>query len=332
MIELLYPYALLLMLLPPAFYYFLPPIKGMHGDALRIPFLADLKRISYKNGEIWNFSSDNHHFSMKFWLLYLLWGLLCLSAARPIMLGEPQRLPNEGRDIMLVLDISTSMLEPDFSYHGRSATRLSAVKNVVYDFAKKRISDRIGLILFGTRAYLQSPLTYDKAAIKDILFSMQAGMAGDSTSIGDALALALKNMHQSQQPDKQVIILLTDGENHDGSLSMAQAIKMAEEENIKIYTIGVGSPNLFFKMLSAVGLQGLDEQELKVLAQKTRGQYFRAASTEDLNKIYQLIDQLEPSDNEERFIQASTELYYIPLLLAWILGCLVIFRWRRKSK
>lgn len=332
MIELVYPYAFLLLLLPILYYYLLPAVKGMHGDALKIPFIADLKRISLQNGSIWNLAHDTGKFSSRFWLLYLLWALLCLAATRPVMLGEPQPLPNEGRDIMLVLDISTSMLETDFSYRGRATTRLNAVKNVVYDFTQKRIADRIGLILFGTRAYLQSPLTYDKAAIKDILFSMQAGMAGDSTSIGDALALALKNMRQSEQPDKQVIILLTDGENNDGSLSMAQAIKMATEEKIKIYTIGVGSPNLFFKMLSAVGLQGVDEQELKVLAQNTRGQYFRAASTEDLNKVYQLIDQLEPSETEERYVQQAEELYYIPLLIAWLLAMLEIFLWRRKRK
>lgn len=321
MIRLAFPYALGLLLLPWIFYYLLPPIRGIYGDALKVPFVADLKRINIKGGYIWRTSSsDNANISPKFWYMYLIWVLLCLATARPQIEGEAHRLPNEGRDIMLVLDISTSMLESDFSYRGRLMTRLDAVKNTVSDFVKKRASDRIGLILFGTRAYLQAPLTYDKAAVQDILYSMQAGMAGDSTSIGDALALALKNMRLTKKPDSQVIILLTDGENNDGSLSMVEAIKLAKQENIKIYTIGVGSPNVFFKMLTAAGLRGIDENELKDLAEITKGQYFRASSAADLQKVYQIIDALEAINEDERYIQEVTEIYYIPLAIAWILA------------
>ncbi len=245
-----YPYAFLLLLVPFLVYKLLPAVKGMHGDALRVPFLSDLERISIASGGIWapQSSSSNNTISKPFIWLYLVWALLCVAAARPQIVGEPMRLQNNSRDIMLVLDISTSMLEPDFSFANRRITRLDAVKKVVSDFTTKRANDRIGLILFGTRAYLQAPLTYDKASLNDILWSMQAGMAGDSTSIGDALALALKNL-KDQTGDK-VIILLTDGENNDGSLSLAQAIKLAKDEGIKTYTIGVGSPNVFFQMLS----------------------------------------------------------------------------------
>lgn len=332
MMQLAFPYALILLPLPLILYYVFPPIKGMYGDALRIPFITDLKRINIKSGSIWHIGSrEQSALSGRFLFLYLIWGLLCLAAARPQIAGEAHRMPNEGRDIMLVLDISTSMLETDFSYNGHRLTRIDAVKATVSDFVKKRASDRIGLILFGTRAYLQAPLTYDKAAIKDILYSMQAGMAGDSTSIGDALALALKNMRLTQKPDSQVIILLTDGENNDGSLSMAEAIKLAAQENIKIYTIGVGSPNLFFKMLTAVGLQGIDESELKDLAQMTKGQYFRASSAQDLQKVYQMIDALEPATEEERFIQEVDEIYYIPLLAAWILALIAVFMQRGRK-
>lgn len=332
MIEFAFPYALFLLLLPWLVYYLLPPMKGMYGDALKVPFIADLKRISIKSGGIWK-SSDNKnaHFSLKFVWLYSVWILLCLAVARPQIAGEPRRIPNEGRDIMLVLDISTSMLETDFSYQGHRLTRLDAVKKTAADFVQKRASDRIGLILFGTRAYLQAPLTYDKAAVKDILYSMQAGMAGDSTSIGDALALALKNMRMTDRPDSQVIILLTDGENNDGSLSMGEAIKLAAQENIKVYTIGVGSPNLFFKMLTAVGLQGIDEGELRKLAETTKGQYFRAASAADLQKVYQMIDALEATTDEEKYVQELKEIYYIPLSAAWLLALIAAFVQRGKK-
>ena len=329
MITLAFPYAFALLILPWLVYYLLPAVKGLYGDALRIPFIADLKNINIKSKGLWRTTTDyKTAWSAKFLYLYLIWGLLCLALSRPQVVGEAHPLPDEGRDIMLVLDISTSMLETDFSYRGHRMTRLDAVKHTVADFVKKRASDRVGLILFGTRAYLQAPLTYDKSAVQDILYSMQAGMAGDSTSIGDALALALKNMRLNKQPDSQVIVLLTDGENNDGSLSMSEAIKLAKQENIKIYTIGVGSPNLFFKMLTAVGLQGIDETELKELAETTKGQYFRAASASDLQKVYQMIDALEPMSKEDRYVQEVREVYYIPLLAAWILSLIAILMQR----
>lgn len=331
MIEWIFPQALVLLVLPFVTYFFLPHLKGMQGDALKIPFISDLKRIAIKGGSIWDTPNlNNSKISRRFVLLYLIWFLLVAAFSRPVTLGTPQRLPAQGRDIMLVLDISTSMLERDFRYQNYLIDRLTAVKHTVSEFVKKRANDRLGLILFGTRAYLQSPLTYDKAALLEILYSMQAGMAGDSTSIGDALALALKNMRQSADANSQVIILLTDGENNDGSLTLPQAIKLAQDENIKVYTIGVGSPDLFFKMLSLA--QGLDEDELKSLAEVTKGQYFRAADTADLQKIYDLIDQLETSSAQENYVQDVKEWYYIPLLMAVILACILVILSRKGGK
>lgn len=323
-----YPYAFLLLLVPFLVYKLLPAVKGMHGDALKVPFLSDLERISLASGGIWapQSSSSNNTISKPFIWLYLVWALLCVAAARPQIVGEPMRLQNNSRDIMLVLDISTSMLEPDFSFANRRITRLDAVKKVVSDFTTKRTNDRIGLILFGTRAYLQAPLTYDKASLNDILWSMQAGMAGDSTSIGDALALALKNL-KDQTGDK-VIILLTDGENNDGSLSLAQAIKLAKDEGIKTYTIGVGSPNVFFQMLS-LAPQGVEDKGLKELARQTKGQYFRAENTSDLQKVYDLIDKLEPSQGDENYIRETKDIFYLPLLAAILLGLGLAFIMKR---
>jgi Ca-activated chloride channel family protein len=257
-------------------------------------------------------------------MLYALWLLLVIAGAKPQYIGEPIRLKNEGRDIMLVLDISTSMTEKDFLYSGQRISRLEAVKRVVSEFADKRANDRIGLILFGTRAYLQSPLTFDKASIKEILWAMRAGMAGDSTSIGDALGLALKNLREDKNKDKKIIILLTDGENNDGLVSMGQAIKLAADENIKTYTIGVGSPNVFFKMIS-LSSSGVDERAMSELAKLTKGQYFKAENTAELQKIYQIIDKLEPTTNDEKYISEITELYYVPLLLAVFLGVLMFY-------
>lgn len=318
MIIFAYPLLFSLLALPFLFYYLMPSTKGLHGDALKIPFIADLKRISISAGSVWNNMSSGGKASLKFWMLFVVWSLLCIAAARPQILGAPLKLKNETRDIMLVLDISTSMLESDFSYANRRITRLDAVRKVISDFADKRANDRMGLILFGTKAYMQAPLTYDKASVKDILWSMQAGMAGDSTSIGDALALALKKI-RDDKTDNKVIILLTDGENNDGSLSLAQAIKLAADEKIKVYTIGVGSANVFFKMLSLPAV-GVDEKGLNLLAKATKGQYFRAENTADLQKIYNMIDDLEPDLSDSKYVQETTELYYIPLLLAVLIS------------
>ena len=325
-----FPYAFLLILLPFIWRFLWPAAKGLHGDALKIPFIKDLEKISIKSGALWQMgaSTEGYRLSKLFWWLFVIWVLLVIAVARPQWVGEPIRLKNESRDIMLVLDISTSMLEPDFAYNNRRIDRLSAVKKTASDFISKRANDRIGLILFGTRAYLQSPLTFDKKSVEEILWSMDAGMAGDSTSIGDALGLALKTLKDAPKGDNKVIILLTDGENNDGSLSMPQAVKLAAEEGIKTYTIGVGSKNSFLGLFLGAA-PGVDEKGLKALAQATAGQYFRAEDTSTLQQIYNYIDKLEAAPQENRFIRETTELYYIPLLAAIILSFILALVVRR---
>ncbi len=317
MINFAFPYAFLLLLCPLIIRYGLPPLKGMHGDALKIPFLADLQKIALKSGGVWGYNLGKSSSNIKLFILYALYICLVFAAARPQWLGEPLPLRAQSRDIMMIMDISNSMLEPDFAIGRQRINRLIAAKKTASDFLDKRANDRVGLILFGTRAYLQAPLTYDKASVKDILWNMDAGMAGNSTSIGDALGLALKNL-KSENNDK-VIILLTDGENNDGSLSMQDAISLAEDENVKIYTIGVGSETAFID--SIFGMQigiarssGLDEQGLKDLAEISKGRYFRAKDTQSLQKIYNEIDKLEPSLNQEQFVRETKELFYLPLL------------------
>ena len=321
MMHFAFPWAWGLLVLPFVWRMTVPALKGLHGDALKVPFIGDLEKISIKSGALWQMSSlsNRKEFGLAFWLLYGIWVLLTAAAARPQWVGEPIRLPNQSRDIMLVLDISTSMLTPDFSYQGHQIDRLTAVKKTASDFIKKRANDRIGLILFGTRAYLQSPLTFDKSSVAEILWSMDAGMAGDSTSIGDALGTALKTLKQTPTNNNKVIVLLTDGENNDGSISLPQAIKLAEAEGIKTYTIGVGSRATFMGMF--LGNAGVDEQGLKAIAKATEGQYFRAENTSGLQKIYNYIDQLEGQKQQSNFVRETKELYYIPLLAA-IIACL----------
>lgn len=334
MISFASPYMFLLLLLPFIVSYLFPAIKGVHGDALHITFLRDLANIKIKSGYIWGKYDNKSSFfnSLSKFILLMIYILLVIAISRPQWVGKPIRIKNEGRDILMVMDISTSMLENDFSYNGRRINRLQAVKSVASNFIDKRIEDRIGLVLFGSRAYLQSPLTFDKQSVKDILWSMDAGMAGNSTAIGDALGVALKSIKNDENKENNIIILLTDGENNDGSLSLPQAINLAKDENIKIYTIGVGGgANLIQSILSyKIALpSGLDEKSLQAIADETNGRYFRAEDTVSLSKIYDAIDMLEPQSSDNNYVQEVREYYYIPLLCAILLSILLLLIRRR---
>ncbi len=326
MIVFAYPKLFLLLLLPLLYFFVVPPKKQLFGDALKVPFLNDLKAI--KSDSVFSkFKLAHKSFAslLKFTYLFLIWTLLTTAIARPQLVGEPYRLDANNRDIMLVIDISTSMLQPDFSTPNQRIDRLSAVKAVVSAFIQKRTDDKIGLILFGTRAYLQSPLTFDRTSVQEILLNTDAGMAGQSTSIGDALGLALKNLRNEKNKDNKVIILLSDGESNDGALSMAQAINLAEKEGIKVYTIGVGAEANFINSLFGLRNNELDEKSLKLLAQRTKGNYFRATDLNSLADIYNRIDSLEPEQTEGTFVQDKTDLFYIPLIMALVMVFFFLF-------
>lgn len=328
MIHFAHPLFFWLLPLPLITYYLFPRIKNKCGYSLRVPFLASLQNIQdeFQSRQLAvTLPFRSLKISLKFLYLFLIWFFLVVAISRPQKIGEPYRIDTENRDIMLVIDISTSMLQPDFSTTTRRIDRLSAVKAVVSTFVQNRTEDRIGLILFGTQAYLQAPLTFDKAAVIDILSNTDAGMAGRSTSIGDALGLALKTLKQDNkaQTNNKVIVLLTDGENNDGSLSMAQAIDLADKEKIKIYTIGVGAD--FAATLFNFRGNDLDEASLKQLAQKTAGTYFRATDLNSLAQIYRQIDALEPQKGDKNIVQDITELFFIPLTVAMILAIMLIF-------
>ncbi len=336
MIILQYPVVLGLLLLPFLIYYLLPPLKGVHGDALRVPFLQDIAQINLLAGSLWGQKNQGNSSKLFYAILYISWIFLCLAASRPQWVGEPIRTNNYGRDILLVTDISTSMLEPDFTYNNRRIDRLTAVKIAADNFIKQRTSDRIGLILFGTRAYLQAPITFDKQSVLDILWSTDAGMAGNSTAIGDAVGLALKTLSASKTANKdKTIILLTDGENNDGSLSMPEVLKLAKDENIKIYTIGVSGENKVINSFFGIKIpqiKGLDEETLKLLAAETKGNYYRASDTSALQQIYKEIDHLEPSLDEDQYIQERKDLFYYPLSISLGIILLLLLLTRRKGK
>ena len=239
---------------------------------------------------------------------------------------------------MLALDISGSMEMSDMMLQGHPATRLMVVKHAAEQFVKDRMGDRIGLILFGTQAYLQTPLTYDRHNVLLRLEDATAGLAGKTTAIGDALGLAVKRL-QAVPAKGRMIILLTDGVNNSGVLAPLKAAELARDDGIKVYTIGLGAESntqTFGGMLMGMNMSAeLDEDTLKTIASLTGGRYFRATDIQSLQSIYQTIHQMETITQEEATIRPQHDYYPWPLGMAvflfffWLLvrgGLLTTFR------
>ena len=260
-------------------------------------------------------------------LAILAWLILLLAGMRPQWVGEPVVLPLSGRDLMLAVDLSDSMKARDMQISGRRVNRLQAVQAIAGDFIRQREGDRLGLILFGSEAYLQSPLTLDRSTVDTLLSEAVIGIAGPRTAIGNAIALAVKRLKNRQGQDK-VLILLTDGENTAGIIPPEQAVQLAKEIGLKVYTIGIGaaSSSSFTGLFSS--RSGVDEQALENIAQATGGRYFRARDTRELTQIYALIDQLETVEEEVRSLRPVKELYHWPASLALILAGLIL--WMRQ--
>lgn len=255
----------------------------------------------------------------------LAWLLLVVAAARPQWVGEPIELPTSGRDLMLAVDISGSMEERDSEIRGKAVSRLQAVQIVAADFIRRREGDRIGLLLFGERAYLQAPLSLDRETVAALLLDASVGLAGQRTAIGDAIGLSLKKLRDSEKDQQErVLVLLTDGASNAGALSVAKAVELAAEEDLRIHTIGFGNEREvgfgFFKQKMA---SDVDERALQYVAEQTGGQYFRARDADDLAKIYQLIDQLEPIERDVQVFRPITALFWMPLLAALLLSVLL---------
>lgn len=250
--------------------------------------------------------------------------LLVSALARPQWTNKTTENLTEGIDIMLTIDTSGSMKAEDFHLEGSEVNRLDVIKKVVDNFIVHRSQDRMAMVVFGEKAYTQCPLTFDKETIRTFLDWVHIGIAGDGTAIGNALAVSVKRL--KDQPTKsKIIILLTDGRNNAGEVAPLMAAQIAKEYHIKVYTIGVGSrgpvpypQETRFGTRRVFAQLDLDEDTLKEIAGMTGGEYFRATETEELNKIYQTIDQMEKTEIKVKEYQESEELY-APFLLAGLL-------------
>ncbi|MDX1812033.1 MAG: VWA domain-containing protein, partial [Gammaproteobacteria bacterium] len=213
------------------------PAAEIQSAALRMPYYQQW--LSAQGGSA-NYVTNKN---LNRYLLYLAWILLIAASAKPMWIGDPVSLPSSGRDIMLAIDLSGSMENADFVLNDQRVDRLTAVKAVAGDFIERRKGDRIGLILFGKRAYVQTPLTFDLKTVEYMLKEAEIGLAGKETAIGDGIGLAVKRL-QERPVDSRVLILLTDGANTAGEVEPIKAAELAKEMGLKIYTIGVGADQM----------------------------------------------------------------------------------------
>ncbi|QSX28843.1 VWA domain-containing protein [Shewanella cyperi] len=265
--------------------------------------------------------------------LLLLWALLLLALSRPQWLGDPIELPSKGRDLMLAVDLSGSMQIEDMVLNGATVDRFTLIQQVVSDFIERRKGDRLGLILFADHAYLQAPLTQDRRSVAQYLREAQIGLVGKQTAIGEAIALAVKRF-DSLEDSNRILVLLTDGSNNAGDMAPDQAAAIAAERKVKIYSIGVGAEAMerrtLFGRERVNPSMDLDEAQLQSLANTTGGKYFRARNTEELEQIYQAIDELEPVSRDQQSFRPSADLFYLPLSLALLLSLWLALRGRHR--
>jgi len=314
-LEFIWPWSAFFWLIP-IFIRLIKPKENL-VRVLRVPFykrISDLPQTELYEGR-----------KIKTFLFFLIiWSFFVLAAMRPQWVGDPTEIPISGRSVMLAVDLSGSMKEKDLKLNGDAVTRLEIVKSVLRPFIERRKGDRLGLILFGSQAYLQTPLTFDIKTLTQMLEESELGLAGEKTAIGNAIGLAIKKMKDLADEEK-VLILLTDGQNTAGEVSPEDAGLSAKETGIKIHTIGIGADEAwvrtFFGKQKVNPSAELDEFMLQSLSQKTGGNYFRARNKEELERIYEMIDEIEPIEKEKKIFRPRKALFFWPLGI----GVLAVF-------
>lgn len=323
MLELSYPWLFLLLPLP----LLIKKRRDQQQVALKLPALAKLGQL--------RMSKPQARLSGYQLLGASIWILLLLAATQPRWLGQPITLAQQGRDLMLALDLSGSMNIADMTIQGQSFTRLEAMKFVLRDFIAQRQGDRVGLILFADAAYQQTPLTFDLLTVQRFLDDSVMGLVGQRTAIGEAVGLAVKRLNEYDSSNK-VLILLSDGSNNAGTLQPQEALTLAKAAGVKIHTVGLGAEEMVqqsvFGRRTVNPSHDLDEALLQQLAEETGGRYFRARSPRELAEIYQLLDQLEPISRDDLTYRPQYSLLHWPLAAALLLSfCLALMRldWQR---
>ena len=318
MLELLWWPALLLLPLPWLMRR-LPPGRSREGS-LRAPFFREWQSLRGEAG-----AGSGASRKLLAALLALCWLCLLAGLARPVWLGEAVAIPASGRDLLLAVDISGSMRVDDMAAGRRNLRRIDSVKEVVGEFIQRRRGDRLGLILFGSQAYLQAPLTFDGETVRRFLQEAELGFAGAKTAIGDAIGLAVKRLRQ-RPAESRVLILLTDGANTAGAVDPRKAAGLAAESGVRIHTVGIGADTMETRGFFGLGSRTinpsaeLDEDALLAIADATGGRYFRARDPAALASIYRTLDELEPVEQEAARYRPRNSLFHWPLALAFLSG------------
>lgn len=321
-----WPWVFALLPLPLIVRWLLPAARN-DVLAIRVPFYTRLRELQNEQ------SSGSGLRVLGAVLLLIIWMLLLSAGARPTWIGDPVPLPASGRDLMLAVDISGSMREEDMRAGNSYEQRLTVVKDVVGEFVDRREADRVGLILFGERGYLQTPLTFDRNTVKIQLQEALPGFAGNATAIGDAIGLAIKLLRE-RPAESRVLVLLTDGANTAGT-DPRRAADIAAKAGIRIHTVGVGGTTRVERSLLGFARQvnpsaDLDEDTLTYIAERTGGQFFRAHDPAELETIYRYVDELEPTPEEVTY-RPQRSLFHWPLSAALGLSILLVILQRARG-
>jgi Ca-activated chloride channel family protein len=308
------PWALLLLPLPYLVWRFLPPHRE-RVPALRFPFfrrIIDTAGVAPGPGAV--VLTRNR---IQLAAAVAVWCLLVLALAEPERVGEPVEITRSARDLILAIDISGSMDTRDFETpEGPPKQRLAAVRDVVRAFVESREGERVALIVFGSRAYVQSPLTDDLATVTALLERTEVGMAGPHTALGDAIGLAIRTFEASEI-EQRLLILLSDGSDTASRMSPVNAAEIAAAEDIEVATIGVGDPD-------ARGEDRVDVDTLREIAERTGGSYAFADDETALKEVYQRIDTLAPRALETLSYRPRQSLAHLPLAAAALIGLLAV--------
>jgi len=306
MFSLAQPWILLLLPAPLIIWRFFPPYRDQ-VSAIRIPFFRTVTQAAGLDAQQGAMILRRSRFQVV--IAIIVWVLLVLALARPQQLGEPIVIETAARDMVLALDISGSMDARDFvAADGARMQRLEAVKSVMRQFITERDGDRIALIIFGTKAFVQAPFTEDLASLAGFLDQTIVGMAGPNTALGDAIGLAIRTFDASDV-DQRLMILLSDGADTSSRMTPVNAAALAAERGVTIYTIGVGDPE-------GSGEDRVDLGALEDIASRTGGRFFYASDETALGEVYARIDTQNPRKVETTSFRPTEDLAYIPLSIA----------------
>jgi len=309
-IELAFPYALLLLPAPLVVWWLVPPHRE-RMSGLRVPFF---RRITAALGEEPRVGSIvRRRRRLEILIALVVWLALVVALARPERVGDPIEVTKAARDVILAIDISGSMDENDFvARDGASLQRLEGVKRVVGRFIEEREGDRVALIVFGEKAFIQSPFTEDLRTVRDLLESTEVGMAGPHTVIGDAIGLAIRTF-ESSEIEERILIVLSDGADTGSRMSPVNAAEIAADNGVTIFTIGVGDPK-------GQGDRRVDVAALEDIAARAGGRFFFADDEAGLESIYARIDEMSPRKIETISFRPRESLGVFPLAVASTVG------------